>query len=82
MGRVLNSHVDALASLESVFKGKIRRIIAVDLNSDHETTQESILVNTEMGPSRMNPIINFIGHNKLPKDKRDEHKLSIKATRV
>ena len=53
VGRDLNSHADALVGLASIFKGEIRWTIAVDLIStpSHEIPQESILVNTELGPS-------------------------------
>ena len=53
VGRDLNSHEGALACLALVFEGKIRRTIVVDLISapSHESSPESILVNTKLGPS-------------------------------
>ena len=53
VGRDLNSHADALAGLASVFKGKTGQTIAIKLISSPnlKISQESILVNTELGPS-------------------------------
>ena len=50
VGRDINSHVDALVGLASVFEGKIGQTIAVDLISimSHETHQDSILGNTKL----------------------------------
>ena len=81
VGRDLNSHADALTGLTSISEGEIGRTIAVDLISapSHEMPEESILVNTKLGPNWMDPIVNFLQHNKLPKDKREAHKLRIKA---
>ena len=83
VGRDLNSHEDALAGLASVFEGETGWTIVVDLISapSHEVSQESILVNTKLGPSWINPIINFLQHDKLSKDKRRAHKLRVKAAR-
>ena len=81
MGRDLNSHTDALAGWVSIFEEEINQTIAVDLISSpsHEMPQEFILVNTELGSSWMDPIVNFIRHDKLLEDKRKAHKLWIKA---
>ncbi|GFS36525.1 hypothetical protein Acr_00g0046500 [Actinidia rufa] len=58
--------------------------IAVNLISapNHEMPKESVLVNTELGPSWMDLIVNFIRHDKLSEDKKEVHKLRIKATRL
>ena len=81
VGRDLNSHADTLVGLASVFEGEIGRIIVVDLISalSHKIQQESILVNTELRPSWMDPIVKFLRHEKLSKDKREVHKLRIKV---
>ena len=73
----MNSHTDTLARFMSVFEGEIGRTIAVDLISapSHEVPQEFILVNTELGLSRMDLIVNFLQHDKLPEDKKEAHKL-------
>ena len=62
VGRDLNSHPDALVGLASVFKGKIGQTIVINLISapSYETSRESILVNTKMGLSWMDLIVNFI----------------------
>ena len=53
LGKDLNSHANALADLASISEGEIEKTIIVDLISapSHEISQESILVNTELGPS-------------------------------
>ncbi|GFS40881.1 hypothetical protein Acr_00g0071010 [Actinidia rufa] len=82
VGRDQNSHADALVSLASIFEGEAGRIIAIELLSapSLETSRESVLANTELGPSWMDPIMNFMRHNRLPKDKREAHKVWVKAT--
>ena len=59
VGRDLNSHSDAQAGLASVFEGETGQTIAVDLilALNHEISPESILVNTELGLSWMDPIV-------------------------
>ena len=71
-GEGLNSHADALTSLASIFEREIVRTIIIDLISgpNHEMQQESILVNTELGLSWMDPIVIFLWHDKLPEYKR------------
>ncbi|GFY97770.1 hypothetical protein Acr_12g0003110 [Actinidia rufa] len=60
VGRELNAHADSLAALAAVFKGEIGRTVTVDIVSapSIEETQKSVLVNTELGPSWMDPIVN------------------------
>ena len=62
VGRDLNSHVDALASLASIFEGETGQTIAVVLISapSLKILHESILVNTELGLSWIDSIINFV----------------------
>ncbi|XP_057499206.1 uncharacterized protein LOC130783528 [Actinidia eriantha] len=83
VGRELNAHADVLVALASVFEGEIGRTIAVDVVSvpSIEETQKPVLVNTKLGPSWMDPIMNYLRTDKLPDDKREAHKLRIKATR-
>ena len=71
MGRDLNSYADSLAGLALVFEGENGQTIAIDLISipSHEIHQESILSNTKMGPSWMDPIADFLCNGKLPEDK-------------
>ncbi|GFZ14587.1 hypothetical protein Acr_24g0007770 [Actinidia rufa] len=82
VGRDLNSHIDALAGLASVFEGEIGHTIAVDLVSapSLEMTRESILVNTELGLSWMDPIVNFMRHDKLLEDKKEAHNPNKSST--
>ena len=55
----------------------------VDLISvpSHEVTQKLVLVNTNLGPSWMDKIVNFLCHDKLPEDKREAQYLRVKITR-
>ena len=70
-------HANALARLALIFEGETGRTIIVDLISvpSHEVSEEIVLVNTELGSSCMDQIGEFLGHDKLPKDKREAHKL-------
>ncbi|GFY93006.1 hypothetical protein Acr_08g0014020 [Actinidia rufa] len=74
---------DALAALASVFQGEIDKMVIVDIVSvlSIEEMQEPVFVNTELGPSWMDPIVNYLRIDKLPDDKREVHKLRIKAVR-
>ncbi|GFY97881.1 hypothetical protein Acr_12g0004220 [Actinidia rufa] len=83
VGRELNAHADSLAALASVFEGEIGRTVAVDIVavSSIDEAQKPILVNTELGPSWMDPIVNYLRADELPDDKREAHKIRIKAAR-
>ena len=83
VGKDINSHADALAGLVSIFEGESGRSIAVELISDPslKIQQESILINNELGPSWMDLIVNFMQNYKLPENKREAHKIWVKATR-
>ena len=77
VGRDLKSHTDALTSLASVFEGENGQPIAVDLISipSYKINQEVVLSKTELGLSWMDPIVEFLRHDKLLEDKRKMHKL-------
>ena len=45
-----------------------------------ENHQEFVFCNTKMGPRWMDPIVEFLSHNKLVEDKREAHKLLMKTT--
>ena len=83
VGRNLNSHADALERLALVFKKEAKQTIVVELILvlSLEIPQESIIVNTELGLSWMDQIVNFIQHDKLLEDKREVHKIRVKAAR-
>ena len=84
VGRELNAHADALASLASVFEEENGRTVAIDvisIPSIEETQKKSILVNTELGPSWMDPIVSYLRTDRLPDDKKEAHKIRIKAAR-
>ncbi|XP_057482051.1 uncharacterized protein LOC130768985 [Actinidia eriantha] len=83
VGRELNAHADSLAALAAIFEGEIGRTIAVDIISipSIEYMQESVMVNTELGPSWMDPIVNYLRTDKLPDDKMEAHRIRIKAVR-
>ena len=82
MERDLNSHMDVLAGLASTFEGENVQIITVDFVSvsTYKTHQESFLSNTELGPRWIDPSMEILLHEKLPNDKREVHKLQVKAT--
>ncbi|GFS31847.1 hypothetical protein Acr_00g0019520 [Actinidia rufa] len=81
--RELNAHADALAALASIFEGEIGRTVTIDIVSvlSIEEEQKSVLVNMELGPSWMDPIVNYLRTDKLPDDKREAHKIRVKAAR-
>ncbi|XP_057505747.1 uncharacterized protein LOC130789037 [Actinidia eriantha] len=83
VGRELNAHADSLAALVAVFEGKIGRTIAVDIIPipSIEDMQESVMVNTELGPSWMDPIVKYLRTDELPDDKKEAHRIRIKAAR-
>ncbi|GFS36152.1 hypothetical protein Acr_00g0044380 [Actinidia rufa] len=72
VGREFNAHAYALASLASIFEGDIGRTVTVDVISvpSIEETQISILVNTELGPSWMDPIRKLFATDQLPDAKK------------
>ncbi|GFZ04896.1 hypothetical protein Acr_17g0004680 [Actinidia rufa] len=55
--------------------------VAVDVVSvpSIEETQSSVLVNTQLGPSWMDPIVNYLRTDQLPDDRKEAHKIRIKA---
>ena len=67
--------------MASIIEGEIERTIVVDVIPvpSLETPQELVLVNTELGSSWMDPIVNFIRHQKLLEDKKEMHKVRVKA---
>ncbi|GFY85504.1 hypothetical protein Acr_04g0002420 [Actinidia rufa] len=83
VGREFNAHADALASLASTFEGNHGRTVAVDVVSipNIEETQSSVLVNTQLGPSWMDPIVNYLRADQLLDDRKEAHKIRIKAAR-
>ncbi|GFS30010.1 hypothetical protein Acr_00g0009670 [Actinidia rufa] len=46
-----------------------------------EEAQSSVLINTQLGPSWMDPIVNYLQTDQLPDDKKEAHKIRIKAAR-
>ena len=60
-GRNLSSHANALAGLASTLEGKTSQTIEVNLISalSNEMHQEFVLINTELGPNWMDPIVIF-----------------------
>ncbi|GFZ21762.1 hypothetical protein Acr_29g0009240 [Actinidia rufa] len=83
VGREFNAHADALASLASTVEGDLGRTVAVDVISvpSIEETQSSIFVNTQFGPSWMDPIVNYLRTDQLPDNRNEAHKIRIKVAR-
>ncbi|GFZ09156.1 hypothetical protein Acr_20g0009640 [Actinidia rufa] len=79
--RELNAHVDALVALASIFEGDIGRTVTVHIVSVPSIKEEpkSVLVNTELGPSWMDSIVNYLRTDKLPDNKREAYKIRVKA---
>ena len=65
----------------SVFEGENGQIIALVLIyvPSHKITQQLVLSNTKLGPSWMDPIVEFLRPDILPEGKREAHKLRIRA---
>ncbi|GFZ00158.1 hypothetical protein Acr_13g0015570 [Actinidia rufa] len=75
VGRELNAHADALAFLASTFEGDHGRTVAVDIVSvpSIEETHSSIFINTQLGPSWMDPIVNYLQADQLPEMTEKRH---------
>ncbi|GFY97538.1 hypothetical protein Acr_12g0000790 [Actinidia rufa] len=81
MAKYLRMAKNSLVALAAVFEGEIDRTVAVDIVSvpSIEESQKSVLVNTELGPRWMNPIVNYLRTDKLLDDKKEAHRIRIKA---
>ncbi|GFZ19655.1 hypothetical protein Acr_28g0003600 [Actinidia rufa] len=57
------------------------RTVAVDVVSvpSIEETHSSVFVNMQLGPSWMDPIVNYLRTDQLPDDRKEAHKIRIKA---
>ncbi|GFZ04686.1 hypothetical protein Acr_17g0002580 [Actinidia rufa] len=76
-------YVDGARNRQGAGAGDHGRTVAVDIVSvpSIEATHSSILVNTQLGPSWMDPIVNYLRADQLPDDKKEAHKIRIKAAR-
>ena len=81
--RCENTHVDSLATLATSSAQNLPRIILVeDLSKSSEEKGNMVCVtHVKVGPSWMDPIIQFLSKDVLPKDKSDAEKIRRKAPR-
>lgn len=83
VGRAKNTHADALASLASAVEQETERTITVEFLAEpsiHSTSTDQILCNTP-SPSWMDQIVCYLKNGDLPEDKKEAHKLRLKAAR-
>ena len=78
-----DTHVDSLAMLATSLAQNLPRIILVeDLSRPSEEKGKMVCVtHVRVGPSWMDPIIQFLSKDVLPKDKSDAEKIRRKAPR-
>ena len=78
-----NTHVDSLATLATSSAQPLPRVILVeDLNRPIMAMTNSIQVHSiRAGPSWMDPLVLFLKHDTLPKDKSEADKIRRKASR-
>ncbi|GFZ09869.1 hypothetical protein Acr_21g0004680 [Actinidia rufa] len=76
-------YVDGARNRQGAGAGDHGRTVAVDVVSvpSIEETQSSVLVNTQLGPSWMDPIVNYLRTDQLPDDRKEAHKIRIKVAR-
>ena len=78
-----NTHADSLATLATSSAQNLPHIILVeDLSKPSKEKGNKVCVtHVRVGPSWMNPIIQFLSKDVLPKDKSDAEKIWRKAPR-
>ncbi|GFY86367.1 hypothetical protein Acr_05g0000060 [Actinidia rufa] len=76
-------YVDGARNRQGAGAGDHGRTVAVDVVSvpSIEETHSSVLVNMQFGPSWMEPIVNYLRTDQLPNDRKEAHKIRIKAAR-
>ena len=71
IGRESNSHADALAGLASAVKESTQRPIVIEHLSKSSLESEELILEvlcSDLGPSWMDPIINFLKNDVVPED--------------
>ena len=82
--RDLNAHADILAGLAAICGSDKQRTVSfqtLQRSSIEEETEASQVLNIDLGPSWMDPIVSFLKDDALPSDKRRAHQIEHKAAR-
>ncbi|XP_058217376.1 uncharacterized protein LOC131328449 [Rhododendron vialii] len=76
-----NAHADALAGLASVYRTSGSRTIVFDEVAKPSFEQPCQLVMAiSLGPSQLDPVIDYLKNQVLPPNKRDAYKIRCRAT--
>jgi ribonuclease HI len=83
VGREHNGHADSLAGLASSVAPDFRRTITVEVQDSPSIMKSSpaIICQIEMGPSWMDPILDYLTKDILPADQKEAAKIRKNATR-
>ena len=83
VGREHNGHVDSLVGLLFSVAPDFRRTITVEVQDSPSIMKSSqaIICQIEMGPSWMNPIVDYLTKDILPADRKEAAKVHKNATR-
>uniref|UniRef100_A0A2N9IRH8 Reverse transcriptase domain-containing protein n=1 Tax=Fagus sylvatica TaxID=28930 RepID=A0A2N9IRH8_FAGSY len=82
VGREHNGHADSLAGLASSVAPDFRRTITVEVQDSPSIMKSSqaIICQIEMGPSWMDPILDYLTKDILPADQKEAAKIRKNAT--
>uniref|UniRef100_A0A2N9I550 Uncharacterized protein n=1 Tax=Fagus sylvatica TaxID=28930 RepID=A0A2N9I550_FAGSY len=82
IGRNLNNHADALATLASVLSADFKRFIPIETLATPSIDQPANFVNTiTVGPCWMDPYVIYLKEDVLPLQKKEAEIIRRKATR-
>ena len=89
VARAQNRHADSLATLASSIAEEIPRLIRVELvlkpsikvAGDEGAAKVEVTTVTTLGPSWMNPIIDFLADDRIPDNEKEANKIRRVATR-
>jgi ribonuclease HI len=82
IGRNLNNHADALATLASVLSADFKRFIPIETLTTPSIDQPANYVNAiTVGPCWMNPYITYLKEGVLPEQKKEAEIIRRKAAR-
>uniref|UniRef100_A0A2N9J2B4 Uncharacterized protein n=1 Tax=Fagus sylvatica TaxID=28930 RepID=A0A2N9J2B4_FAGSY len=83
VGRKHNGHADSLAGLASSVAPDFRRTITVEVQNSPSIAKsgQASIFQIEMGPSWMDPILDYLSKDILPADQKEAAKIRKTATR-
>uniref|UniRef100_A0A2N9FCI3 Uncharacterized protein n=1 Tax=Fagus sylvatica TaxID=28930 RepID=A0A2N9FCI3_FAGSY len=82
IGRNLNNHVDALATLASVLSADFKRFIPIETLTTPSIDQPANFINTiTVGPCWMDPYVTYLKEGVLPEQKKEAEIIKRKAAR-